>query len=430
MKKVLIITYYWPPAGGAGVQRTLKFAKYFPQSGIEPVVITVDEKHASYPVIDKSLFSDISNDIKVYRTKSFEPLRILTGITGNPVPHSGFSNKDKQQFSQKVLRLIRGNLFLPDARRGWVKFAFKKACELIAKENIITVIISSPPHSSQLIGLKLKKKFPRLNWVADMRDPWTDIYYYNDMLPSAIAKQYDKNLEIKVLETADKVVVVSSPIKNGLLNKSDKLNENKFFVIPNGFDEDDFKIKVSSSLHEFRIVYTGTMAESYEPKTFFKAFKYIIDRHIGINFKIYLVGGCSPGIVNTIHSMNLQNHVAFIEYVEHAKAIEYMLSCTMLLLLIPKVADNKGILTGKLFEYLAARKPILCLGPPDGEAAAIINECGGGKTIEHNNEHDIELYIEELISQWKLNHDLSVLNNNYLKYSRKNLTKQLAGIVN
>ena len=213
-KKILIVSYYWPPSGGAGVQRIFKFAKYLSQSGYKPYVVTVDDKVASYPIRDQSLLADVPSSIIVFRTHSFEPLNLLTKVTGNKAPYGGFANKDKEKFSQKILRFIRGNFFIPDARKGWVKYGFEKSAELIRNEKIDTVIISSPPHSSQLIGLKLKRKFPELKWIADLRDPWTDIFYYKDMLHTRMASAKDAALEKEVVETADSLVVVSKPILN------------------------------------------------------------------------------------------------------------------------------------------------------------------------------------------------------------------------
>jgi hypothetical protein len=197
-RKVLIITYYWPPSGGAGVQRWLKFAKYLPEFGVEPIVLTVDPKYASYPQRDESLEKDIHQKLKVYKTKTFEPLNLLSGILGKKnVPYGGFTNVNKKSFLQTILRFIRGNFFIPDARVGWNNYAYKKAKEIIEEYKIDTVITTSPPHSTQLIGLELKKKLS-ITWIADFRDPWTDIYYYKDLLHTCLAKRLDKNKEQEV----------------------------------------------------------------------------------------------------------------------------------------------------------------------------------------------------------------------------------------
>ncbi|MBK7966349.1 MAG: glycosyltransferase [Bacteroidetes bacterium] len=238
MKKVLVITYYWPPSGGAGVQRSLKFVKYLSHMGFSPMVLTVKEDKASYPLHDSSLLTEVPQTVKVVRTNSFEPLNILSSIIGKKnVPYGGFANANKESKKQKFLRWVRGNFFIPDARVGWVSYAFKEAKRIIEDEKIECVYISSPPHSSQLIGLKLKETFPQLRWVADLRDPWTDIYYYKDLLHGKRAKLKDEQFEKHVLEKADAIVVVSEPIKNSFLEKSVLVLPSKIHVLPNGFDE-------------------------------------------------------------------------------------------------------------------------------------------------------------------------------------------------
>ena len=188
MKKVLVITYYWPPSGGAGVQRWVKFIKYFKDQNINPFIISVDPDFASYPLIDNSLKNDIPDNTNVYLTKTNEPYSLYKKINNNQTPYAGFANEGRPNFFQKIARFIRGNFFIPDSRKGWNNFAYKKAVEILEKENIDTVITTSPPHSTQLIGLKLKET-QNIKWIADLRDPWTDIYYYKSMLHTKWAKQ-------------------------------------------------------------------------------------------------------------------------------------------------------------------------------------------------------------------------------------------------
>jgi len=191
MQKVLIITYYWPPSGGAGVQRWVKLSKYLSRIEIEPIVLTVDERYASYTQIDESLLKDIPEDIKVYKTKSFEPIRLYSRFVGmKNVPTAGFSNVDRSKKSLKLLSWLRSNLFIPDPRKGWNKYAFSMAEKIIKEENIRTVITTSPPNSTQLIGLRLRREWG-IKWIADFRDPWTDIYYYDNLGQSDRSKRID-----------------------------------------------------------------------------------------------------------------------------------------------------------------------------------------------------------------------------------------------
>ena len=192
MKKVLIISYYFPPSGGAGVQRWLKMLKYLPQYGVEPIVLTVDEKYASYPQVDKSLLDEIPSWLKIYKTKTREVLSLYKSVSPTKeIPYSGFANEPKPTFLQKMARFVRGNFFLPDPRKGWNRYAYQVACQIIEKEAVDAVITTSPPHSTQLLGIKLKKRFPNLTWLADLRDPWTDIYYNKDFLYDLVKYEED-----------------------------------------------------------------------------------------------------------------------------------------------------------------------------------------------------------------------------------------------
>lgn len=424
-----MITYYWPPGGGAGVQRTLKFVKYFPQFNIKPYVVTVREDKASYPVIDQSLASDIPGEAEVFRTETFEPFGIYSSLLGKKSIPTGFSNESNPSTFQKFSRFVRGNFFIPDARKGWIRFAFEESCRIIEKENIKTIITTSPPHSAQLAGLKLKKRYDHLNWIADLRDPWTDIYFYNEFNHLGIAKKIDLKFERLVLENADIILTVSKSIKDLFLTKSPKIISDKIYVIPNGFDPEDFPSKNEVSGEEFIITYTGTLAESYNPSVFFNALKKITEKFTGIKFKLRFIGDPAAVLIEEIKKLSMKHILELIPSVSHDKSVQFLLQSTVLLLVIPEIKNDKGILTGKLFEYLAAQKPIICIGPPDGDAAEIINECNAGRTFGRDSENQIYEYLENLVNYWKNNKDLSIENENYKKYSRLSQAKELAGII-
>ena len=411
MKKVLVITYYWPPSGGAGVQRWVKFIKYFKDQNINPFIISVDPDFASYPIIDNSLKNDIPDNTNVYLTRTNEPYSLYKKINNNQTPYAGFANEGRPNFFQKIARFIRGNFFIPDSRKGWNNFAYKKAVEILEKENIDTVITTSPPHSTQLIGLKLKET-QNIKWIADLRDPWTDIYYYKSMLHTKWAKQKDLNYEKRVIEKSDKVVVVSDSIKQLLLNKSNLVKESKIHIIPNGFDDDDFLVSSKNNNSKFLLSYVGTITKDYPLDSIKKSIS-------NLNINLEFTGkadGPTKLLLNEVASFN--NHV------KHKESINLLLASDMLLLVIPKISNNKGILTGKLFEYLGARKPILCIGPTDGDAAKIIEECKAGKTFDYSDENGIYDFIETYMSN-----EFIFENKNYLKYSRRNLTKNLSKIL-
>ena len=379
MQKILIITYYWPPSGGAGVQRWMKFVKYLPDFGFEPVVLTVDPNYASYPVVDESLVEEIPQNLKVYHTKSIEPFNFYKKVSRKTdIPHAGFANESEAGPMQKFSRFIRGNFFIPDARKGWNKFAYKKAVQLIAEHQIDTVITTSPPHSSQLIGLKLKNKL-KIKWVTDLRDPWTDIYYYDQLYHTAPAKKIDKDYEKKVLTNADQILVVSNAIKKQFLTKSPSTAENKFTVIPNGYDEDDFSNRQIAETKEFIITYTGTLAANYSIGAFVEAVEKLSEEISDKKIVLRFVGVIADSYKELIENTSLGMITEFAGHVDHKISIRYMLESSILFLAIPDVINNEGILTGKLFEYLAAKKPILGVGPANGDAARIIKECHAGE---------------------------------------------------
>lgn len=429
MKKVLVITYYWPPSGGAGVQRILKFVKYLPEFEIKPYIVTVREDKASYPVIDKTLEKDIPSKTEVYRTDTFEPYGIYSGILGKRSIPTGFSNESNPGAFKKFSRFVRGNIFIPDARRGWIKYAFKEACRVIENENIDTVITTSPPHSVQLTGLKLKKKYKDIYWIADLRDPWTDIYYYDEFKHLPFAKKLDAGFEKDTLINADRVVTVSNELKKLFHSKFSKNESSKIIVIPNGYDDEDFKLSGKEEGREFIITYTGTIADSYNPQIFFHALKKISDMNAGIKFRLRFIGNPSSSLLEYADSISLSGVTEVIPTVTHEESIKYLLSSSALLLVIPEISNDKGILTGKLFEYLAARKPVICIGPPNGDAAAIIKECNAGKTFGRNMPSELENYLNELVSEWKIKKHLSIDNENFRKYSRYNQAKELSEII-
>ena len=422
MKKVLIITYYWPPSGGAGVQRWLKFAKYLPEFGWQPVILTVDPHYASYPQRDESLFAEVDSNCLVYTTKSFELYNLYKWVSGKKeVPYGGFANESKEGLLQKASKFLRGNFLLPDPRKGWNKYALKKAAELIQEFNIDTVVTTSPPHSTQLIGLKLKQKF-NIRWIADLRDPWTDIYYYNQFKHTALALKVDKGYERKVIENADRLVTVSEDVKRIFAEKSNLQIAAKTAVVPNGFDEEDFRITEVQAETRKVITYTGTISEAYDVDAFLDALVQM-NTSLKSNILIRFVGKVPPSVAQKFRNTGLE--VELVGYVDHPKSIEYLFRSDLLLLVIPKVKNNQGILTGKFFEYLASQKPVLAIGPVDGDLARIMEETQCGKLFDYADADGMLRFAEE-----KLNAPFTPSDNALAKsYSRKELTRKIAEIL-
>ena len=412
MKKVLLITYYFPPSGGAGVQRWLKTIKYLPEFGVETIVLTVDPQVASYPQIDESLCNEVPDFVKVYKTKTKEILSIYKKVSPQKqVPYGGFANEPNPTLIQKISRFIRGNFFLPDPRRGWNKFALAKAKQIIEQEGIETIITTSPPHSTQLIGLELKRLYPRIKWVADLRDPWTDIYYNEDLYPTRWAKKRNLRYERSVLLSADQIITVSEECKRLFAQKADVAE--KIAVIPNGYDTKDFInstiINKKEKITPNYLTYVGVMAPQYD----LEPLKSLVqDRN---NILLRFVGVVSEDIKREIESWGVQTE--FIPYVSHAEAITYMRSADALLLFIPNVPNNEGILTGKLFEYLASERKILLFGPENGDAMKLINECEAGECYTK------DFSLDKFLSMTYLGND------NYKNYSRKALAGKIASLL-
>jgi len=422
MKKVLIITYYWPPSGGAGVQRWLKFAKYLPEFGWQPIILTVDPQYASYPQRDESLLSEVDPGCLVYTTKSFELYNLYKLISGKKeVPYGGFANDSKEGIFQKVSKFLRGNFLLPDPRKGWNRYAYKKAVELIRQYNIDTVVTTSPPHSTQLIGLKLKKRF-NIQWIADLRDPWTDIYYYNQFSHTALARWIDKSYERKVVGNADLLITVSEDVKRLFAEKSVLPVVDKIAVIPNGFDEDDFKILSVPAERRKIITYTGTISEAYDVGCLLKALSSLDDRLKSV-LLIRFVGKVPPSVEQKFRAAGLQ--LELVGYVDHPKSIEYLFRSDLLLLVIPKVKNNRGILTGKFFEYLASHKPILAIGPTDGDLAKIIQETQCGKLFDYDDTEGMFNYIQDQLVNPQVRTNPELAN----QYSRKELTRKIVQLL-
>ncbi|WP_372950724.1 glycosyltransferase family 4 protein [Mariniphaga sp.] len=424
MKKILIITYYWPPSGGAGVQRWVKFVKYLPVLGIEPFVLTVHPDFATYPQIDSSLEKDIPLTVKIFYAKSFELYSLYKKVSSNKeVPYGGFANTKKVNLKEKIIRFIRGNFIIPDPRKGWNKYAIAKAKELIQTYQIETVITTSPPHSTQLIGLNLKKTL-NIKWIADLRDPWNDIYYFKQFYPTKIATQIHKEMEKKVLKKSDRIITVSEELKK-LFAKKTKGVFDKIEVISNGFDTDDFQnIESNTDPELLYISYVGTISKEYNISGLIRAVSELPEK-IKTRLKIRFIGRIPFEITDQFSQAGLIELIEITGYVPHSKAIEYLFSSDLLLLVIPDVKNNEGILTGKLFEYLASRKPILFIGPENGDAAKIIRETNSGlifgyKSHKKMSEGIIHFYDQKQTSAIQKNSDLS-----YLDYSRENLTKKL-----
>lgn len=429
MHKVLIITYYWPPSGGAGVQRWLKFVKYLREFGWEPVIYT--PSNAEFPLIDDSLANDIPVGVEVIRTPIWEPYEFYRKITGKKSTakiNSGFlHHKRSPGLIEKLSVWIRGNLFIPDARKFWIKPSVRFLINYLQEHKVDVIVSTGPPHSMHMIALALKKRL-NIPWLADFRDPWTDIDYYKDMKISAFADKKHKSLELKTIKGCNAMVVVSGDMKVNY----EIMGGNNVNLITNGFDSDDMDVQDVVRDTKFSISHIGTLPPGLNLKGLWQVLSELSESlpNFRDNLEIKLIGKVDNSIADDISAINLTNQFTKIEYVTHDKAALLMKQSAILLLAINKDSPNaKGILTGKFFEYLASGRPIFAICPSEGDLAQILEESQAGFISEYDDLEQIKKVVLMMYEKY-LSNDL---NNNPIgieKYSRKHLTGQLADVLN
>ncbi len=424
-KKVLIITYYWPPAGGPGVQRWLKFVKYLPEFGIEPIVYTPE--NPSFPIEDKSLQREIPSDLKVVKTKIWEPYQIAEKLNPKTKDYKAgnFEKSEKQSFLTKISVFIRGNYFIPDARKFWVKPSVKFLRDYLQENSIQTVITTGPPHSLHLIGLKLKQKNPNLKWMADFRDPWTQISYHDELKLTDKAQKKHKQLEKEVLSSADIVIATSFTDAENYR----KLEAKRVVVITNGFEESDFRMGKFIS-KKFKITYSGGLEIARNPLVVWEALKELVQENetFKSDFELEFYGNLSQDVENSIIENGLQNHLVKKGYVSHKDSIQGVKNADLLLLTNFPDEKSKGIIPGKLFEYMATGNPTLAIGPDGGDVSRILSETKAGIYFTHAQKEEVKTFILEEYKKWKTA-DLQLPSFTIDQYSRKNLTEKLAQII-
>lgn len=433
MKKVLIITYYWPPCGGSGVQRWLKFTKYLAKKNYHCIIYTPSSPES--PVIDNSLLKDIpQNNYEVIKTEIFEPYKLYRFFTNKNKSEkittsflSENSTNKKLSLKEKISRWVRGNFFIPDARMFWIKPSVKYLSDYLKKNKIDIIITTGPPHSMHLIGLGIKKKYPNIKWIADFRDPWTNIDFINDLHLTTFALKKHAQLEKEVVRTADKIITVSYTLTNELKALCPH-NNNNFYTITNGFDSDDFEIIAHSQkkqTNQFIITYAGLLPPNRNPLILWEALAELSEKKLlNKEIKIQLIGKSDISVWNAIKDNNIAHLVEKIDYLPHSEVIKKQADADALLLLINRAPNSKGILTGKLFEYLASNKPIIAIGPTDGDAAKIIKESNAGFIIDYD---DIESMKQTLLTI--INTPIVTNNSAIQKFSREALTNELIKLI-
>lgn len=425
-KKVLIITYYWPPAGGPGVQRWLKFAKYLPEFGIEPIIYTPE--NPSYPIIDESLLNEVSSDLKVVKTKIWEPYQIAEKLNPKSKQYKAgqFEKSEKQSFLTKLAVFVRGNFFIPDARQYWVKPSVKFLRKYLKDNEIETIITTGPPHSLHLIGYKLKQLYPEIKWLADFRDPWTQISYHSELKLTSFAQKSHEILERKVLDNAD--VVIATSFTDAENYK--KLGASRVEVITNGFEEIDFNNSFKIQNSKFRISYSGGLEFARNPLVVWQALDELVKENLEFSkdFELEFIGNLSHEVENSIKENNLSNYLIKKGYVSHRESIELIKNSNLLLLTNFPDDKSKGIIPGKLFEYMATGNSVLAIGPSGGDVEKILVETESGSYFTHLQKEEVKSFIWDEYKKWKTNFSKNPSPKIY-QYSRKSLTERLSQII-
>lgn len=422
--KVLIITYYWPPAGGPGVQRWLKFVKYLPDFGIEPVVYIPE--NPTYPLVDEGLLKEVNPDVTILKQRITEPYAWASAFSKSntkKISSGIIPNKKKQSFLQRIMLWVRGNLFIPDARVLWVKPSVNYLSRYIKENGIDTVITTGPPHSLHLIGMRLKELHP-VKWIADFRDPWTTIGYHKELKLSNSAAKKHKDLEKKVLTTADSILVTSPTTKA----EFQLLTTKPIDVITNGYDTE---IIAKQPLDEkFTLAHIGSFLSERNPQMLWKALVELLaeipDFHT--YFELKLIGAVSAEVLESIENSGLSGYVNSLGYVPHSTAVAEQRKSQVLLLIEIDSPDTKCIIPGKLFEYMVSERPILAIGPEGADFASIIRSTNTGVFSLYADKELIKKTILSCFDQYKEGN----LKSNAIglqQFSRKNLTSQLASIL-
>ena len=411
-KRLLIISYYWPPTGGSGVQRWVKFSKYLPEHGWQPVIYTPENpERLAY---DESLLADIPECTEVIRRRIVEPYglyRKLFGRSGgevNPLNSSGKSLKSK------LSRVLRGNLFIPDPRVSWVRCSVRFLKKYLREHPVDAVVTTGPPQSMHLIGRGLKRSLG-LPWIADFRDPWTRMFYYKHLCLSKFADRKHHRLEQGVLDEADLVLAVSPPVRDDFQAQT----RTPVHLITNGYDEDDFPVREPGSRKDgkFRIVHTGLFAADGNPLKLWDALarRCREDEDFAQRLEIRLAGKTDAPVLEAIRERGLGAQLVDLGYLPHSRVVQEQQEADLLILPLRHEPEYAKVLPGKIFEYIASGRPVLGIGQEDGAAAAILRDSGAGRMYDWDRE-------DKFLEFMDMDHEAA---EGAARYSRKALTRQL-----
>jgi glycosyltransferase involved in cell wall biosynthesis len=427
-KKILVITYYWPPSGGSGVQRWLKFVKYLASFGWETYVYTPE--NPSFTLQDQSLLKDVPASTEVIKLPIWEPYHLFFKIIqrggGKPLKPSDFISTRKKTITQRLSSWIRGNFFIPDARVFWVKPSVAFLSEYIASNGINKIVTTGPPHSIHLIGLGLKTRNTTLHWVADFRDPWSEWDLLDTLSLSSLARKRHQQLERKVLTRADRVVTIA-PYH---VQRLQALSNRKVDLITNGFDEDDFEKLERRKTAIFTIRHVGVVDQLRDPRPFMQALKLLLSQQPELRSQLLVefIGNVNSLFKDEIlQDAELKNVTRFTNYLPHDQLLETYAHTDLQLLVLAHTSIAPGNLPGKFFEYLASGNRILAVGPVEGDAADVLRETGAGEIF---SAEDVEGMSAEILSSFNAWRDNAISGQRDVSmYTRKALAKQLESLL-
>ncbi|WP_290806231.1 glycosyltransferase family 4 protein [Flavobacterium sp.] len=424
IKKILIVSYYWPPAGGPGVQRWLKFVKYLPDFGIEPHVYIPE--NPTYPLLDDKLLSEVSEETIIIKKSIFEPYGLASVFSkkkAKKISSGIISNQKQQSVLEKMMLWVRGNLFIPDARVFWVKPSVRYLKDYLKKHQIDTVITTGPPHSLHLIGLQLKKEI-NINWITDFRDPWTTIGYHKQLKLSSWAAKKHKFLEKEVLHSCDAIIVTSETTKK----EFELLTNRPIEVITNGYDVEQINKKPLDV--KFTLAHIGSFLSERNPQILWQVLSELAqdNESFATHFELKLIGAVSSEVLESIQKYKLAPFVNNLGYVSHAEALQEQRCSQVLLLIEIDSKETKCIIPGKLFEYMVSERPILAIGPTETDVEKIIKATNTGTFF---NYHEKEALKNQILSYFRmyLEHNLKSHPVGLQQYSRKSLTERLSKLL-